>query len=274
MLHAEFAPCVLETDDSFAAMLERVAQINPYLVHHGLAAGGVSAAALIEDRQLLDGLLQQILARYGATDQPMAAAIFLNSYAWYVGAAAIGCYLVEGRVPSLAPENVDLWIDFLGDEKRIDVALHPAESSPWPADSASSPAELRTRLRLELEAHLEPLIERLHCQTRLGKRAQWYLVADACASVFVWFGQRMGTTEASCAEGLALIGAPESPLRFSKTGYFTLEHAGICQTFRKRGGCCLSHKAPAGNYCSTCPLISVEERDRRLTAWMASQQQL
>ena len=271
MLQAELAPwsvetaAVLDTDDSFAAMLGRVARINPYLSFG--RPGGLSAAALIDDGRHLDALLDQILARYGATDRTMAAAIFHNSYAWYIGAAAIGCYLAEGRVPSLAPDQVDLWIDFLGDEKRIDVAVHCDESGPWIGDA-------RTRLRRELEAHLEPLIERLHGLTRLGKRAQWHLVADACASVFVWFGQRMGMTEASCAEGLAVIKAADSPLRFSKTGYFTLEHAGACQTFRKRGGCCLSHKAPAGKPCSTCPLVPAEERDRRLKAWMETQQGL
>ncbi|MBZ0316210.1 MAG: (2Fe-2S)-binding protein [Anaerolineae bacterium] len=54
-----------------------------------------------------------------------------------------------------------------------------------------------------------------------------------------------------------------SPLR-GKTGVIWIEHHGHPHPFLQRGACCLSYKVPEYGYCSTCPLLSQEEREQRL----------
>jgi ferric iron reductase protein FhuF len=131
---------------------------------------------------------------------------------------------------------------------------------------AGSAEELRALLRTQIEDHMRPMIELLSAHTRLGRRAQWSLVADACAELCLRIGQHLGQQERACAEGLAVIKAADSPMRPSKTAYLTLAEGERCATFRLRGSCCMYYKTPAGANCATCPLLSGEEREARLRA--------
>lgn len=272
---------------SLAETLARVSALDHYLRAtriDALSEGWLGATDLVApDGIALDAALQHILTPYAATpdDRHVAASLLINAYAWSLSAAAIASYLTEGRVPDLDAGNVALRFSAPGEdeESSFGIAFLSDRMAVLPNDvAAGSPdaigladrTEVREWLRRRLEAHMAPLIEAVYRRTRLGRRAQWNLVADDCASLFLWVGEKIGAIDAACAEGLAFVSAAGSPMAPSKTSYFTLEANGRCETFRKRGGCCLYYKMPAGRNCSTCSLISTAERDRRLLEYMAT----
>jgi hypothetical protein len=129
---------------------------------------------------------------------------------------------------------------------------------------------LRRWLRSGIEAHMAAIIERVHQVTGLAVKAQWALVADACAQWFVTVGTALGDAERGEQEGLAFVKTPGSPLWNPRTGYVTIAHAGLKETFRIRGGCCRWHTLPAGDRCSSCVLRSCEDRDQRFREYLAS----
>lgn len=275
-----------------SATLARMTALDAYLaarVIRELSQEWFIATDLISDPRRLDEALQRIVLPYSPEDQQIAvqnrhiaASFLIHSYAWTLPAAAIGTYLSEQRVPDLDPTNVALRFGQRGedDESRLKIAFLSEHMAVLPDDPATGQpdvivlddkVQLREWLRVRLETHMHPLIEAVYRRTHFGRRAQWNLVADDCASLFLWAGEKLHDRERACAEGLAFIGAPGSPMQHSKTGYFTLEYNGRCGTFRKRGGCCLYYKLPTGQHCSTCSLIAEEERDRRLLEYMVKE---
>jgi hypothetical protein len=273
------------TRASLTGTLARVAALDHYLRAQRIDAlgdGWLGATELLaSDGVALEAALQHIMTPYAAApdDRHVYASLLINAYAWSLPAAAIACYLTEGRVPDLAPANVALRFGTPSedDESSFGIAFLSDRMAVLPDDvAAGSPdvvvlsdrVELRDWLRQSLEAHMTPLIDAVYRRTGFGRRGQWNLVADDCAALFLLVGEKIGTMEAACAEGLSFVSAPDSPMANSKTGYFTLTSGDRCETFRKRGGCCLYYKMPAGRNCSTCSLISTTERDQRLLDYM------
>lgn len=275
-------------DSELTATLARLERLAPTLGAPLLerpSADWIVARDWINDRRCLDGALAHIAASYRVPDwqltpryRHVVAAFLINSYAWVLPAAAIGAYLTEARVPDLAPDNVAVRVRTPAEEGILQIGLLRGRMAVLPGDRAAQQRAvlvlpdreaLRDWLRRRIEAHVAPLIEALHRHTGFSRRAQWNLVADNCAALFLWIGQRIGAQEQACAEGRALIGAPDSPLRASRTRYITLDVAGRRHTVRQRGGCCLYYRLPGGQHCSTCALISDEERIQRLTAELA-----
>jgi hypothetical protein len=273
-----------------AATLARIAALDPHSLAAGLGdrePGWFPATALCdaESAQLAEGLAHAT-RRYPTADRRTAGAFFIGHYAWYLAGAAIGSYLAERRVPDLSLANVMLrygtytWHsgDQSGEAENIEVRLVRGRFAALADDPAAehidadvlpSSKALRDWLREALEQHMAALIDSVHTGTRLGKRAQWNLVADSCARLFQHAGQRLGEEPRGCAEGLAFIQAPASPMRASHTRYLTLECNGHRDTFVERGGCCLHHRVEPGQNCSTCPLRPAEERSKLLLDYMA-----
>jgi hypothetical protein len=280
------------TDQSapLAATLARAAALDAHTFAADLGdpePGWFAATALYaaDGTHLTEGLAHAI-RQYPNADRRTAGAFFVGHYAWYLAGAAICAYLAERRIPDLSPEHVALrystytWQagDQSGEVESMDVRFvhrHFAALADDPAaahpDAVLLPTSstLRDWLREALEQHIAPLINAVHTLTRLGKRAQWNLVADSCARLFQYAGQRLGDEPRSCAEGLAFIQSPASPMRASHTRYLTLECNGHHNTFVERGGCCLYYRVAPGQNCSTCPLRPTEERTQLLLASMA-----
>ncbi|HEU4328234.1 MAG TPA: ferric iron reductase [Roseiflexaceae bacterium] len=230
--------------------------------------------------------LAHIVRRYPRAARRVSGSFFVGEYTWYLLGAAAVAFLAEGRAPDLAPEGVALrystyiWSegDASGEAERLDVRFLSGRFAGLPGDPAAShpdclplpnAAALRDWLRAGLEAHLAPLVAAVSAQTRLGARAQWNLVADAAAAVFLHAGQRLGGPERAQSEGLAFVKAPASPLRNPGTGYVTIEAGDRCESFRTRGGCCLFYKLDPGNNCTACVLRPAAERNERLRAYVA-----
>jgi hypothetical protein len=253
-----------------------------------LETGWFRAADLLQpDRPYLDEGLAWSVRRYPNAERRVGGSFFISHYVWYVAAAAVGCYLAEQRVPDLAADNVALrygsytWSEDgeSGEAERLEVRFLSLRFAALPTDPAAGQphveiradeADLRTWLRLRLEAHLAPLIQAISNRTHLGQRAQWNLAADSCAALFQHAGLGLGNEARGIKEGLAFVKAAGSPLRNPQTGYVTLEYQGYCETFRARGGCCLYYRADeTGEKCATCVLRPEAERNQRLLDYMA-----
>ncbi len=273
-----------------AATLARVAALDPHTFAADLgdpAPGWFPATALCaSDSAWLAEGLAHATRLYPAAERRVAGAFFVGHYAWYLAGAAICTYLAERRVPDLTLDNVALrygtytWQagDQSGEAETINVRFvhgHFAALADDPAAAHSdalvlpSTHALRDWLREALEQHMAPLIDAIYASTRLGKRAQWNLVADSCARLFQHAGQHVGDQSRGCAEGLAFIQSPTSPMCASHTRYLTLECNGHRDTFVERGGCCLYYRVEPGHNCSTCPLRPAEERSQLILASMA-----
>lgn len=272
-----------------AATLERIRPLDEHYLTAEVGAlepGWFRAADLaVPDSPLLaEGLARQTALHPGMPPRT-AGAFFIGEYAWYVFAAAVGAYLAERRVPDLAPERVALrfqryiWVEEgeSGPAERIDVRFLSTRCAVLPADPAAGQLDvtvvpdrdaLRTQFRAALEAHLTPLIAQIHARTGFGPQAQWRLVSDACAALFLNLGKALGDAERAQAEGLAFVKAPGSPLHNPQTGYFTVDHNGQCTTFRARGGCCRYYTVPPGEKCTLCVLRPPEERAARLRTYL------
>jgi hypothetical protein len=213
---------------------------------------------------------------------------FIGEYVWYVFAAAIAAYLIERRVPSLAPEHIALRIQRYtwhyegesGEANRLEVRFLSNQFACLPHDPsailpdaqiAADQDSLRDQIRCAVEAHMQPLIERVYDQTHLSRNAQWLLVADACAAMFLHLGQALQDSERAQREGMAFIRSPHSPMNNDKTCYITLDYQGHCETFRAHGGCCRYYTVSetGKDYCTTCVLRKPEDRDQRLLDYMA-----
>jgi hypothetical protein len=213
---------------------------------------------------------------------------FIGEYTWYVFAAAVAAYLIERRVPSLAPEHIALRIQRYtwhhegesGEAGRLEVRFLVPDFTCLPHDPiavlphaqiAADQDSLRDQMRHALEAHMQPLIERVYEATKLSRNAQWLLVADSCAAMFLHLGQALEDSERAQREGMAFIHAPHSPMNNDKTCYITLDYQGHCETFRAHGGCCRYYTVSESgkDYCTTCVLRKPEDRDQRLLDYMA-----
>jgi hypothetical protein len=272
-----------------AATLSRIAELDTLSQAEmgELEPGWFLATDFLSETSTMfeQGLARQA-GRHPTMKQRTRGSYFIGEYAWYVPAAAVATYLAERRVPDMSPENLALRFNTYtwhedgesGEAERIDVRFLSGRFAVLPDDPAADhpdaiilPDEnaLRDWLRTTLEAHMTPLIERNYAVTRLGRQAQWCLVADATAALFLYAGQGDRNEPRRQQEGLAFVKVLGSPMKNPRTGFVTLQYGDHCDTFRARGGCCLYYTvAEDGEKCSTCVLRSPEERDAIILGYM------
>ncbi|MGU3493068.1 IucA/IucC family C-terminal-domain containing protein [Xanthobacteraceae bacterium A53D] len=250
-----------------------------------MAPGYAPVPALFADDRFLAAMLARQQAGTPGLDAKGAAAYFISEYARVLGIAAASLYLSHGLAPAFVPENCALAFELPADGKpRVRLRLldprcvtdRPGEqehgSSCHPVDRDG----LRSALRQGLEAHMEPLINRLRDCTGLPAQAMWRLVSDAVAARFLEAGRQFGCEDDAQAEALAILKAPGSPLANRQLHFFEIVIGDEAnpgrvlarRSIRARGGCCRFYTVPDGSYCSTCVLITPHERRRRIEAQM------
>lgn len=279
----------LPTDHPLSATLRRCSERDSSL-NAELGAcepGWFPASTLVAQGspELAEGLTR-VVAQHPGAERRVAGSFFAGEYAWWVPAAAVAAYLAERRVPDLSLDNVALryrtytWTEDgeSGEAERIDVRLISGRFAALPDDPAAAHPDalilpdldaLRTWLRERVEARLAPVIDAVADQTRLGRRAQWNLAADALAALFLSVGTGLGDAARGQAEGLACVKAAGSPLRNRDTGYLTVTLGEHCETVRARGGCCLYYRVHPGENCTTCVLRPRDERVQKLREYVA-----
>jgi hypothetical protein len=226
--------------------------------------------------------------RLQAATAPVAASSLLQNYQWLVIGCAIGSFLLDRRVPDLSADQ--LQVEFAqsaeaapGDDAQepVRLAFGSGRFAVLPGDEAAGHPDawivrdedaLRTYLRTSLEAHFAPIVERLHAHFGAATRGMWLNVADRSASNFIWLMQELDP-----AVGIApireeiehLLRSPGSPLYTTKVGVVELALQGKTHCFHDRATCCYWYRTEGGEYCSTCPRRTKEDRNAQLLGWLA-----
>jgi hypothetical protein len=263
-----------------AETLERASALDEYLAAtHGEPEGDgwTTAGDLFQPgHDRLAAVLADIGRRWNTEDRRVQAAFFVNDYTWRLAGAAIAAYLSERRVPEPAAANVALRFD--ADGAATAPAFLTSAFAALANDTQARTAgarllpdaqALRGWLLDRLETHLEAAVAAVRGHSPLGLRAQWALAADACASVYLWAGKRLGDQAAAACEAQAFLATRQTRLR-ARISFFAVEHAGRREVFMRRGSCCLSYRLPEHSYCDSCPFTPEDERQRRVREWMES----
>ncbi len=273
---------VQQAELPLAQTIERVRSLNPYIrVQLGEPdePGWITPMMLLTPGSAhLEAVIAAVQQQLRTTAPNIVGSGVLQAYYWQLMITAVASYLLDGRIPHLGLEN--MWLRF--NATRLEAlalrtsrftALATTTTGRHP-DMAlvADQAALRTVLRSELEEHFGVVIDQLG--RRLGCHAQglWLVVADRLAGMLIWLMQHIDTsvTPATVEQELELlIRAPGSRLNHRKVGLFTLTCAGRTQAFLNRATCCYWYKMEDGDYCTTCPRRTREDRNQRLLDYMA-----
>ncbi len=267
-----------------AQTLDRVRQLNEYLKPElGTPSGiaGFAAADLASGSARLAGLVVYTQARLRTTAPTITASAILQSYQWPLISTASACYLVDRRVPDLSVANIRT--RYSAEHEAEALALGSGRFAALPGDPAADHPDatsvadleaLRTWLRTGLEAHLGGVIADLSAHCGCKPRGLWLNVADSCASTLVWLMQKsVPTTTAAQIESelAALIRTPASPLFSRQIGLIELAYHERSQVFLDRATCCYWYKTAGGDFCSTCPKRTQDDRRERLLTYLAEE---
>ncbi|GAA5528692.1 ferric iron reductase [Herpetosiphon gulosus] len=257
-----------------AQSLERATTLDEYLVARIAEPNEPDwlPATSLTDPATLSTILEGFAASRKLAKRRLTGSFFISSYVWYLAGAAIASLLIDQRIPDLDRTNVLARFPSNGNADQAAIAFASqrffglaVDQTQTGATVIADKAGLREQLRQQFEQHLEPVVQLVADQSGLGQRAQWNIIADRCAGIFLRVGQRLDQVAAACEEGLAFVGTKGSAMKASKTGYIQLDTAGdTCATFLQRGGCCLYYQVEGGRNCNDCPLLPTAERLQRM----------
>ncbi|GIX26095.1 MAG: hypothetical protein KatS3mg122_3326 [Caldimonas sp.] len=267
------------------ATLARMRALNAYRkaeLGAPLGAGWIAHTDLAPGAAWLEALIAATHARLRTRAAAIVGSALLQSYQWPLISTAIACYLLDRRVPDLSPANTR--IHYTAEHEADTLALLGGRFTTLPDDPAAEHqdatvvtdlAALRAAVRIGIEAHLGVVIDHLCARLGCKPRGLWLNVTDALAGNLVWVAQeRDPATSLAALEGEldALICVPGSPLTSRKIGLIQLHHKQRSLIFPDRVTCCYSYKTDGGEYCSTCPHRTLEDRCERLLAYIAEEQ--
>lgn len=239
----------------------------------------VAMEDLVPGAPWMEQLIAHTQVRFRTNAPVITASAILQGYQWPLISAAIACYLLDRRVPAVSLENSR--VHYTADFEADALALLDGRFAALPDDPAADHQDaavvadldaLRTALRTAIETHLGQVIDRLGACCGCTTHGLWLTAADACAGTLVWLMQEcdpridMARIE---AEVNALIRMPESPLYSRQTGLIRVTYQDDEEIFADRATCCHWHRTEGGDYCSTCPKRTAEDRTRRLMTYLA-----
>lgn len=191
-----------------------------------------------------------------------------------MAAAALVCLATERRVPDVSPDNIAFRFGPEGMARAIMLGVPTFAALPDDPDAEHPDAvvlpdvaALRGWLRDRLvHGHLAGLVPMLRERTRRGPRALWGTASDMCSSSLALLAEIEGTLAAAdylygearafLATGPPLVDAP---------ALCPLLHAGRLASGWRRVTCCLAYRLGDG-FCTSCPAIDQDVRQRRLRA--------
>ncbi|WP_099866410.1 ferric iron reductase [Pararhizobium haloflavum] len=265
---------------------------RPLVTLGALEDGWQTVDALTREEPALDRLLvAQAMGRSGI-DRRTLAAYLIARHSYCVAFAFGPAYLHGGILADVSDRSMAIRLtpdSFEADGRRIEytaVSLRFLKSGVLSDDpvlesrdgvmQVDDRAALRRMACQRLEAHFSPLIDAIGEMTGLPAAAQWRLVSDSVAAVFLDIGQRADAVDAACTEATAILKQPGSPLANPQMHFFDLDvpgspgNASVKRRYRSRGGCCRYYKTDGGSLCATCVLQKPEARDELLRAQAAS----
>jgi ferric iron reductase protein FhuF len=248
-----------ESLSDVAAVLDVVRGHLPYLRSATSAPaddGWILSTDLLAGGPLLADLLATTGLGRGTHEPQVAASLFVQGYAFRVGAIPLVAFALALPVPDCVPRNTAIQI---GRHRPNNVAfLSPALSPPDPATLAD---EL-------LDQHLSPFIDAVRNTVTVGERILWGNVAASFAVAFRAIEGELTDPGAKHdvrkrADAFYQAASP----RLDGLGRFvTLHGTRRDGWFFERTNCCLWYQASGGQYCDDCSLLDPAERT---AAWQA-----
>jgi ferric iron reductase protein FhuF len=206
----------------------------------------MSCSALIADPGCLADLIRSTKEGRGTEDDAVAASLFVQSYAFRVGALVLAPYALGLSTPSCFP---DATLIRIGRHRPASVAL----TDPWVAHRTAE--QIAGEL---LGGHMAPLVSATAAQITVGQRLLWGNVAASCATVFRAIDG--SPTARSGAVGRAGIQARAGEFFAAAAAWLdglgSFEpHIDLAGEWRwQRTNCCLYYQCAGGSKCDDCSL--------------------
>jgi hypothetical protein len=221
-------------------------------------------------------LLVRIGERAKTADRRTIAASFALRYGW-ASAMAIAPYLKTGCVPDIGLDNVSF--KFRESTFLERTAIHEARGTvvagdvraEHPSMTAVADADaLRGALRGALVAQATPVVEALYAWSGFAPRGTWGMLTSSWASHFTSLGEPRDDQRGLAPELDALFAGDDIAAAMRPR-----MHAVTCgettHLYQRRASCCRYYLLPAGELCTSCPLVGDDERLARNRAWMQTE---
>ncbi len=267
-------------------------QLSPYIAARlgtPTAAGWLTPAAMFAaDSPYLATLVSATQKRLHTTAVNTIGGALLQEYQWPLIATAVACFLLDRRVPDLQRTNVRLrlpaveQVEGAGTDPTA-IAYTSGRFAALPTDPAADHPDalilgdetaLRDYLRTGLESHFAWVIAALSAAVGCNERGLWLSVTDRIASTLAWLMQMQnGQSCLTCIDREAdkLLRVAGSPLYHKTISFFELTYKERKHVYSDRVTCCYWYKTDGGDYCSTCPHRTKEDRNGCLLKHLAKE---
>lgn len=274
---------------TFTRITERSGYIRPRLGHPAGEAGWIAPADLFAPHAPSLAALIDATHRRLRTEAPtVTGGVLIQEYQWPLLATAVAAFLADRRVPDLRPEHIQLRFppeesEGEAHEQGDRIAFLSGRFVVLPDDPAADHPDallapdldaLRTELRTGIETHMAFVIDKISEAVGCKPKGLWFFVTDYVASTLSWVMQKLDNSSClTCIkrEADALIGGAHSPLYNKKVGFFALTYQEHTHVYLDRATCCYWYKTEGGDYCTTCPHRTKEDRNERLLKYMAEE---
>jgi iron complex transport system ATP-binding protein len=221
------------------AALADIGEINEYFaIGTGpVGAGRLPVHRLYTDSALLEGVVERVRTRIGATERRVAVSTFFLGFAARLWSVGIGAVIGHRLLPDLGTHELSFG------ETGGHVTLHIAHPLGWQGD------DLEPMLAdLVLDGHLTPLADALH---RLGPISRKLLRGNAASALLGAANQYDRHRPASPPESARRLADRlcdderlSGAIRFGSTGY-------------RRASCCLYYRTRNSGLCGDCVFTRV-----------------
>lgn len=212
------------------------------------------------DPDAIEQWIGDVFNLYQMDDRRVASAFLILGYFWYATVGAMGCLLLENRLPDMSATNLSVnparGVRFLSPGFLV-LPDDPDAGSPDATVVADRQA-MRAYLMETLETeHVAPLFATLRSVTRYGIPAMRANYLDRIVSTIMTITDQLGDNDLAREEVAAFMALAGPKVR---SGIISLTHEGREGVFLLRGGCCLNHHLPGREKCDTCSIIPMEQR--------------
>ena len=223
-----------------------------------------------EDTSLRELVMSYGYARWGATNNHVAASAFIVAYLTRFIYPMVGQYVLRRRVPRVTLENLafhrtDGRIDATG-LRRPQFAVLPDDPAAGHPDAEVLHSETDLYRRLKdwaFKSNVEIVIEALCRSVPASARVSQNAVAASCAQALHRLYRHVEDKSLVLRDAETFFGDPSS-LIYRQVSMEVIEHEGKSGFFARRAGCCLVWRTREDNmYCSNCILRPREEQTRR-----------
>lgn len=221
-------------------------------------------------------LLLRIGERAKTTDLKTIAALFALRYGW-ASAMAIAPFLRHRCVPDVSLQNVSL--KFKPSTFLERTALHNPCGTVVVGDARAGDDSLSTvpdeeallrELRSALTAQATPVVEALYEWSGFARRGTWGMLTSSWAAHFTALCENRNDQRAMLPVIESLFVGDDVVAKMQPRMH-AVTYGGAVQLYQRRASCCRWYLLPQGELCTSCPLVSQDERVQRNLAWMKKQ---